>query len=327
MAGDAVAGISVRGLTHHYRGRAALRDVTFDVPQGSVTGLLGPNGSGKTTVLRILLGLERPARGAALIDGRPLARIRRPFRTVGALLDASWIHPGRSAADHLRWIAQASGLPDERVEQALAEVGLSDVADRPAGTFSLGMRQRLGIASTVLGDPRVLIYDEPLNGLDPAGVQWIREFLLRQAVAGRAVLVSSHLLDEIDRTADALVVLGRGEVVYTGSLDGLTADETPATELEVDDRPGLDRLLEHLGADHGWTLTRGAARAGSLAARVEGATVGEVAAALGEHGVIPRRLEQSQVLERAYRSLTDARVDYATAGPGGTRTATGRRTA
>ncbi len=308
-------GISVRGLSRTYGSHTALRDVSFDVAPGGVTGLLGPNGSGKTTVLRILLGLERPTAGQALIGGRRFAAIRRPYRTVGALLDASWLHPQRSAADHLRWIAQASGIPTSRVDVALAEAGLSEVADRPAGAFSLGMRQRLGIASSVLGDPAVLVYDEPLNGLDPAGVDWIRGFLLRQAELGRAVLVSSHLLSEVDRTADRVVVLGRGSVLFEGAVADLPTGAAGDTEIEIDDGAMVLATLDAVAVARGWQLTPVAARRGSRVFRVSGGSLAEIAAALMEGGVALRRIERESSLEQAYRGLTRGEVEFAAVGP------------
>ncbi|MET0866051.1 MAG: ATP-binding cassette domain-containing protein [Nakamurella sp.] len=311
------AGISISGLRRTYGGHPALRDVSFDVAPGGITGLLGPNGSGKTTLLRILLGLERPDAGRALIGGQRFAQIRRPYQTVGALLDASWLHPRRSAADHLTWIAQASGIATARVEIALAEAGLTDVADRPAGAFSLGMRQRLGIASTVLGDPRVLIYDEPLNGLDPAGVDWIREFLLRQADLGRAVLVSSHLLAEVERTADRIVVLGRGSVLYDGRTEDLQSGADGGTEVEIDEAPGVGGALDALVTARGWSVTTVAARRGGRVLRIAGGSVAEVAGVLLDAGITPRRMEQADSLEQAYRSLTNGQLEFAAAGSAG----------
>lgn len=318
------AGIRVRGLSRTYGSHTALRDVSFDVAQGGVTGLLGPNGSGKTTVLRILLGLERPTAGEALIGGSRFVDLRRPYRTVGALLDASWLHPQRSAADHLRWIAQASGLPTSRVEVALAQAGLSEVATRPAGAFSLGMRQRLGIASTVLGDPQVLIYDEPLNGLDPAGVDWIRGFLLLQAELGRAVLVSSHLLAEVDRTADRVVVLGRGSMLYEGAVADLPTGSDSDTEIEIGDGAAVLAALNAVATARYWRLTPIAARRGSRVLRVSGGSLAEIAAALLEGGVTPRRIERVSSLEQAYRGLTRGEVEFAASGPPLTDTEQGR---
>ncbi|SEM09153.1 ABC-2 type transport system ATP-binding protein [Streptacidiphilus jiangxiensis] len=188
-------------------------DVSFRVLPGRVTGFLGPNGAGKSTTLRLLLGLERPDRGDALVLGRPYAELDAPARSVGALLEARSFHPGRSARNHLRALARSSALPDHRVDDVLAQVGLTEAADRRAGALSLGMGQRLGIAAALLGDPRVLVLDEPVNGLDPEGILWVRTLAKRLAAEGHAVLISSHLMTEMALTADHLLVIGRGRLL------------------------------------------------------------------------------------------------------------------
>ncbi|WP_211245645.1 ABC transporter ATP-binding protein [Actinomadura oligospora] len=205
--------IEVNGLSKRYGDVVAVNDLSFTVPAGLVTGFLGPNGAGKSTTMRMILGLNRPTSGSALVDGRPFTGWRAGLRRVGALLDAGDVHPGRSARAHLSALARTNGLPHRRVHEVLEEVGLADVARRRVGGFSLGMRQRLGIAAALLGDPPVLLFDEPVNGLDPEGVRWVRGLFRRLAAEGRTVLVSSHLMSEMEHTADRLVVVGRGELL------------------------------------------------------------------------------------------------------------------
>jgi ABC-2 type transport system ATP-binding protein len=210
--------VEVSGLTKAYGGVAVVDDVSFTARPGRVTGILGPNGAGKTTTLRMLLGLVAPASGVALIGGSRYADIAQPVRTVGALLEASGAHEGRSGRDHLRVLCQAAGLPLGRADEVLDAVGLARAGRRRAGEYSLGMRQRLGVAAALLGDPRVLILDEPGNGLDPAGIRWTRDLLRALAAAGRTVLVSSHQLAEVEQLADDLVVIAAGRVVAAGPL-------------------------------------------------------------------------------------------------------------
>src|SRR5271165_3491614 len=205
--------IEVRGLTKRYGETTAVGDLSFDVLPGRVTGFLGPNGAGKTTTMRVVIGLDHADGGAALVAGRRYVDLPAPLREVGALLDAKAVHGGRSARMHLRCLAESNGLPTDRVEQVLAVVGLSEVAGRRAGTFSLGMSQRLGIAAALLGDPPVLMFDEPVNGLDPEGIHWIRGFFKELATQGRTVLVSSHLMSEMALTADHLIIIGRGKLL------------------------------------------------------------------------------------------------------------------
>src|SRR6476661_1826961 len=205
--------IEVRGLTKEFGPTKAVEDLTFTVQPGMVTGFLGPNGAGKSTTMRMILGLDRPTAGTALIDGKRYHDLKQPLRTVGALLDAKWVHPNRSAKAHLQWMAASNGIPKSRVEEVLRLVGLSEVAGKNAGGYSLGMSQRLGLAGALLGDPPVLLFDEPVNGLDPEGIVWIRKFMQRLAAEGRTVLVSSHLLSEMALTAEHLVVIGRGRLI------------------------------------------------------------------------------------------------------------------
>jgi ABC-2 type transport system ATP-binding protein len=215
--------ISVRGLTKSYGGTLAVDDLSFDIHPGCVTGFLGPNGSGKSTTMRLLLGLDEPERGSALIDGAPYAALRWPLRSVGAAGEARAFHPGRTARAHLLALAAASALPRRRVDEVLAQAGLTDAAGRRAGGFSLGMAQRLGIAAALLGDPGVLLLDEPVNGLDPAGVRWIRDLIRSLAARGRTVFVSSHLISEMALTADRLLVIGGGRLLADTTVGALTA--------------------------------------------------------------------------------------------------------
>jgi ABC-2 type transport system ATP-binding protein len=210
--------VEVRDLTKTFGRVTAVRGMSFTAPAGAVTGFLGPNGSGKTTTLRILLGLVRADAGAALIGGLPYGRLARPRRTVGAMLEATGFHPGRRARDHLRVLASAAEIPGHRVDEVLDQVGLAPAARRRVREFSLGMRQRLGLAAALLGDPRVLVLDEPANGLDPAGIAWLRGLLRGLADEGRTVIVASHVLSEVAQTADHVVIVSAGQVRFAGPL-------------------------------------------------------------------------------------------------------------
>ncbi|WP_127501626.1 ABC transporter ATP-binding protein [Actinoplanes solisilvae] len=217
--------IELRELTKRYGGRTAVDGLSFHVQPGAVTGFLGPNGSGKSTTMRMILGLDAPDHGQALIDGIPYAGLAWPLRSVGALLDAGAFHPGRSGRAHLAALAASNDIPASRVDRVLDIVGLSDVATRRAGTYSLGMRQRLGVAVALLGDPGVLLLDEPVNGLDPEGIRWIRDLLRGLAAEGRTVFVSSHLIAEMALTADRLVVIGRGRLLAETTVTELAAGD------------------------------------------------------------------------------------------------------
>jgi ABC-2 type transport system ATP-binding protein len=223
--------IQVAGLTKRYGRTAAVSDLSFSVSYGRITGFLGPNGAGKTTTLRMLLGLIRPNAGSATIGGRRYRELADPVRAVGALLDASAVHPARTGRDHLRVLAAAAGISDGRAEQLLDRVGLARAAGQRTGGYSLGMRQRLGLAATLLGDPGVLVLDEPANGLDPQGIRWLRDQLRLLAAEGRAVLISSHGLAEIAQTADDVVVISGGRSVVQAPLDELLA-ASPGSSLE-----------------------------------------------------------------------------------------------
>ena len=236
--------ITFNNLTKRYGSVLAVDGLSFDVQPGKVTGFLGPNGSGKTSTLRMLLGLAVPTSGTATIGGVPYHQLPDPVRQVGAALDSNTFHPGRSAAQHLRIITTATGLPRRRVDEVLGLVGLSDVAGRAVGRFSLGMRQRLGLAGALLGDPGVLVFDEPLNGLDPDGIRWLRGLLRALAAENRTVFLSSHLLSEVAQTVDEVVVLSRGRLVVHTTLADLTA-RTSVVRARTPDAP---RLLEVLAA-------------------------------------------------------------------------------
>jgi ABC-2 type transport system ATP-binding protein len=221
---DATAVVTVRSLAKRFGDIIAVDDLTFSLSKGMVTGFLGPNGAGKTTTLRLLLGLAEPTSGEALVFGRRYRDLDRPARRVGGVLESTDFHPGRSGRDHLRALALAAQIPPGRVEEVLELVELTTAAERRVKTYSLGMRQRLGLATALLGDPELLILDEPANGLDPAGVHWLRRFLRRFAEQGRTVLLSSHMLAEAAQTVDDVVIIDRGRLVATGQLDELTED-------------------------------------------------------------------------------------------------------
>lgn len=243
------AGIVVAGLRKRYGATLALDGMSFTVRPGVVTGFVGPNGAGKSTTMRVILGLDAVDEGTALIDGKPYRRLRRPMNHVGSLLDAAALHPGRSGRDHLLWLAHAQGLAARRADQVIEQVGLAPVARRKAGGYSLGMRQRLGIAAALLGDPPIVMLDEPFNGMDPDGIIWMRGFLRSLAAQGRAVLVSSHLMSEVQDTADHLVVAGRGKAVAdAGVADLIAAASRGRVALRTTSGTHAMRVLAHAGA-------------------------------------------------------------------------------
>jgi ABC-2 type transport system ATP-binding protein len=243
-----MATISVQGLTKRFGDVLAVDHLSFDVGPGTVTGFLGPNGAGKTTTLRMLLGLVAPTSGTATIDGRPYRELADPLRRVGAVLEAGGFHPGRSARDHLRVLAKAAGLPAGRVGEVLEQVGLAAAGRRRVGGFSLGMRQRLGLAAALLGDPEVLVLDEPANGLDPEGVHWLRGLVRGLADQGRTVLVSSHLLAEVAQTIDRVVIIDRGRLVAQSTLADLTAGGDRTVRVRTPQPEALRDLLVARGA-------------------------------------------------------------------------------
>ena len=243
--------IEVEHLSKQFGPVRAVDDLTFRVEPGRVTGFLGPNGAGKTTTLRLLLGLATPNAGTATIGGRPYSARRQPARHVGAALEAASFHPGRTARDHLRVYSGQVGVGDSRCDEVLAQVGLDDAANRRVGGFSTGMRQRLALATTLLGDPQVLLLDEPANGLDPEGIAWLRQFLRYLAGQGRTILVSSHVLSEVEQTVDDVVILARGRLVHASSLPQLEALARPAVRITSPDAPALDALVD----EQGWRPT------------------------------------------------------------------------
>ncbi len=300
--------IVVAGLSKTFGAVRAVDNLSFTVEPGSVTGFLGPNGAGKTTTLRMLLGLVTPTAGAATIGGQRYADIPRPMRTVGAVLEASSFHPGRSARNHLRVYAAASGIPDQRADEVLALVGLSDAAKRKTKGFSLGMRQRLGLAFALLGNPRVLLLDEPANGLDPEGILWLRGFLRAMAGEGRTVLVSSHLLTEVQQTADRVVILSQGQLVREGSLAELAAG---VGETVVVRAPRADALAGAL-AGSGAEVVRG----GPEELRIKGVPAPAVGHAAFTAGVELHELRTERAdLEQLFFSLTQAEFSGARGGP------------
>lgn len=262
-------------VTKRFGAVAAVDGLTARVEPGTVTGFLGPNGAGKTTTLRILLGLVRPTSGSATIGGKHYSELAHPLQTVGAALEASSFHPGRTAANHLKVYAQAAGLPTSRIDEVLGLVGLADVAGRKAGGFSLGMRQRLGLAYTLLGDPGVLVLDEPANGLDPEGIRWLRGFLRMLAQEGRTVLVSSHMLAEVQQTVSALLIISRGRLVYQGDMAGLTQAEDYTTVVDSPDRRALGAALDTAG------IAYEQLRTGFTVRSTDAVQLGAIAAAAG----------------------------------------------
>lgn len=215
--------LSISGLSKRHGSRTVLSDVTFQARSGRVTGFLGPNAAGKSSTLRILLGMDRPTSGTALIDGRPYRDLRDPLRAVGSMLDGSGAHRSRTARNHLAWVARAGGIPKRRVNDVLDQVGLTDAGRTRVGRFSLGMGQRLGLAAALLGEPATLVLDEPVNGLDPGGIRWIRGLLRGHADAGGAVLLSSHLMSEVAEISDDLVIIAGGRIVAAGPLEQVSA--------------------------------------------------------------------------------------------------------
>ena len=296
--------ITAHALTKRYGTTTAVDNLTFEVPAGEVTGFLGPNGSGKSTTMRMIMGLDAPDSGSALIDGRRYDELSWPLREVGGLLDAKAFHPARTARNHLRWLALTNDLPLGRVDEVLDQVGLTAVADRRAGKFSLGMGQRLGIAATLLGDPGVLLFDEPVNGLDPEGIRWVRHFLRGLAAEGRTVFVSSHLISEMSQTADRLVVIGRGRMIAETSVADFVSRSGPgAVRLVTPDPVAFTAAITASGA------TVADSDGGSLT--IEGLTapqIGDLAArdGLRVHELVPIAAS----LEDAFMELTQDEVEY-----------------
>jgi ABC-2 type transport system ATP-binding protein len=296
--------IEVEELTKRYGATTAVDHLSFQVKPGRVTGFLGPNGAGKSTTMRVILGLDAPTGGRTMIKGQPYATLRTPLRQVGSLLDAKGMHGGRTAYNHLLWMSQSNGIARSRVDEVLAMVGLTQVASRRAKGFSLGMGQRLGIASALLGDPEVLLLDEPVNGLDTEGIRWVRDLLKRLAAEGRTILLSSHLMGEMELTADHLVVIGQGRLIADTSMR--TFIEQNSQAVTIVRSPDIGRLkdaLERVGcrlrleANGGWEVSG-----------PDAATIGDVAAAQGValHELTPRLSS----LEDVYTQMTKTSVEY-----------------
>ncbi|MDG3010052.1 ABC transporter ATP-binding protein [Rhodococcus sp. D2-41] len=301
--------IEVRGLTKRYGPTLAVDDLSFQVRPGSVTGFLGPNGAGKSTTMRMILGLDRPTAGTALIAGKPYRDLDHPLRTVGALLDAKWVHPNRSARSHLRWMAASNGIPDSRVDEVLALVGLTEVAGKKAGGFSLGMSQRLGLAGALLGDPQVLLFDEPVNGLDPEGIVWIRKFMQRLAAEGRTVLVSSHLLSEMALTAEHLVVIGRGRLIADTSVREFV-DRASESVVRVRS-PQLEALRSLLTAQGLTVREEGGTTHDKPSLTVLDSTTEAIGELAAQSGIVLHELAgQTGSLEDAFMKLTGDQVQY-----------------
>jgi ABC-2 type transport system ATP-binding protein len=299
--------IQATGLSKRYGATLAVHDLSFVVPPGQVTGFLGPNGAGKSTTMRLILGLDAPTSGSVTVNGRPYATYRRPLFEVGALLEAKAFHGGRSAYHHLRCLALSNGIGRTRVDQVLELVGLGRVAGKRAGGFSLGMAQRLGIAAALLGDPRVLLFDEPVNGLDPEGVLWIRNLLKSLAAQGRTVLVSSHLMSEMAITADRLIIIGRGRLITQTTIqDLLNNGSGNFVRVRSPQADALAKLLQAQGA----TVVRQADDTLSITGTTA-AAVGELARA---NGFTLQELSAQQAsLEDRYMELTRDAGDYRTA--------------
>ncbi|MHB1508057.1 MAG: ABC transporter ATP-binding protein [Acidimicrobiales bacterium] len=296
-------------LTKRYGTTTAVDDLSFKIEPGQVTGFLGPNGAGKTTTMRMIIGLDRPASGSVTIDGRAYRDLPAPLREVGALLDAKALHGGRSAYNHLRVLALSNGLPLSRVDEVLKMVGLQDVARRRAGGYSLGMSQRLGVAGALLGDPGILMFDEPVNGLDPEGILWIRQLMRSLAAEGRTVLVSSHLMSEMALTADHLLVIGRGKLIADTGVQEFVGLSSAGTVVV---RSRDDSLLAARLAEQG-ARTEPAVGGGLSVSGVSSSRVGEVAFKAGI--ILDELTPQRASLEHAFMELTKDSVDFVASAP------------
>jgi ABC-2 type transport system ATP-binding protein len=300
--------ISVEGLTKDFGALRAVDDLTFDVAPGKVTGFLGPNGAGKSTTMRMLLGLDRPSSGTATIAGRRFAEYPAPLREVGALLDASAVHPGRTGRAHLRIAARSNGIPLARVDEVLDRVGLDAVGGRRVKGYSLGMRQRLGIAAALLGDPEVLVFDEPVNGLDLEGVRWVRTLFRECADEGRTVFVSSHLMSEMQMIADRVVIIGRGRLIADADVAEVLGGAGVLVRVRT---PQADALVRALAG----RAEVSAPRPDEL--EVSGLGAAEIGDAAHAAGVRLHHLAEVETsLEQAYWSLTEESVEYRGEAPG-----------
>jgi ABC-2 type transport system ATP-binding protein len=304
--------IEARGLSKRFGATIAVNQLSFTVQPGMVTGFLGPNGAGKTTAMRLILGLDYPSAGTVSINGRPYQQLISPMREVGALLDARAVHGGRSARNHLRCLAQTNDIPERRVDEVLGLVGLSEVARKRSRGFSLGMSQRLGIAAALLGDPAIVMFDEPVNGLDPEGILWIRTLMRSLAAEGRTVFVSSHLMSEMENTADHLIVIGRGRLIADCSMADFIARGTGQAVLVRTPQPDA---LARAATAAGGTVTQPGG--GDLEVRgLPEARIGDLALASGIalHHLAPARAS----LEEAFMELTADSVEYQAGVPAGT---------
>ncbi|MDF5756528.1 ATP-binding cassette domain-containing protein [Spongiactinospora sp. TRM90649] len=308
--------IEVAGLTKHFGKTKAVNGLSFQVRPGLVTGFLGPNGAGKTTTMRLILGLDRPTSGTAIVNGVPYAGLRAPLTQVGSMLDARGVHGGRTAYAHLLSLAQSNGISRTRIDQVLEMTGLATVARKRVKGFSLGMSQRLGIAAALLGDPRVLMFDEPINGLDPEGIRWVRTLLKGFAAEGRTVLLSSHIMSEMEGLADHLIVIGRGELVADTTTGDLIAHSSQGyTRVRT---PELARLRELLVAEGAQVAE------GDDELRVTGMEIERIAGVASRAGVPVYELAPMRAsLETAFMELTAVDVEFR-AGQDGTRTAENR---
>ena len=301
--------IHVDHVTKHYGATVAVDDLSFEVRPGQVTGFLGPNGAGKSTTMRMMVGLDRPTAGRVTIDGQCYRDLRFPLRHVGALLEAKAVHPARSARNHLRWLADSNDIDRRRVDEVLDLVGLTDVASRRTGGFSLGMGQRLGIATALLGDPETLLLDEPVNGLDPEGIQWVRQLLRSLAAQGRSVLISSHLMSEMAMTADRLVVVGRGRLIAEGTVEEIVDRSSTGHVRVVTPEPAkLQRLLA-AGGGH----VDAAADGALVVTGIDNVEIGTIAST---NAITLYELStHSASLEDAFFELTHDAADYRAGDP------------
>ncbi|KPI08794.1 ABC transporter ATP-binding protein [Streptomyces mirabilis] len=296
--------IELEGLTKRYGEKVAVNHLTFTVRPGIVTGFLGPNGAGKSTTMRMMLGLDHPTAGDVRIDGKHYDHLKDPLKYIGALLDAKAMHGGRSAFNHLLCLAQSNGIPKARVDEVLDTVGLTSVARKKAKGFSLGMGQRLGIAGALLGDPRILMFDEPVNGLDPEGIHWIRNLMKSLAGQGRTVFVSSHLMSEMALTADHLVVIGQGRLLADTSMADFIAQNS-RSYVRIRS-PQRERLLDVL---HGAGIT--VVESGSGTLEVDGAKSEQIGELAAQHQIVLHELSPQQAsLEEAFMRLTAESVEY-----------------
>jgi ABC-2 type transport system ATP-binding protein len=308
--------IRVDHLTKHFGSILAVDNLSFTLQPGIVTGFLGPNGSGKSTTMRLMVDLDHPEKGEVRIDGKGYGELRWPLREIGALLEAKSVHPGRSAYNHLLVLAQTNAIPKRRIDEVLELVGLSSVAAKRAGTFSLGMSQRLGIAAALLGDPAVLLFDEPVNGLDPEGIRWVRQLLRHLASEGRTVFVSSHLMSEMSLTADHVIVIGKGHLIADAPMRDFV-NERSSVRVRVRS-PRLDELVAMVRGRPGVSI-----ETSDGSAEITGVTAPEIGDLAASHGIAVHELTPVTVsLEEAFMDITEDSAEFRTASaPGAPTTA------